>query len=192
MLVVCERWVGDGDRLLHIDTSSSDHSRTSFSSWLGLLNHGSLRAQSSLSAAGSQFGILSPNDTNCNWLKSSVSWLYFCLMPTCFRCSSAYLHRCISWLMARSRVNMLQFPAFSHDNECPFDVNTFPQFLKPALAVVNFDMSPVNHTSTHVWHMVTGLIILIISLMPAVTNRGWPVTSSKGMNPIILPPTMGK
>ena len=25
-----------------------------------------------------------------------------------FRCSSAYLHRCISWLTARSRVNMLQ------------------------------------------------------------------------------------
>ena len=27
---------------------------------------------------------------------------------TCFRCSSAYLHRCISWLTAWSRVNMLQ------------------------------------------------------------------------------------
>ena len=26
---------------------------------------------------------------------------------TCFHCSSAYLHRCISWLTARSRVNML-------------------------------------------------------------------------------------
>ena len=26
---------------------------------------------------------------------------------TCFRCSSAYLHRCISWLTAWSRVNML-------------------------------------------------------------------------------------
>ena len=25
-----------------------------------------------------------------------------------FRCSSTYLHRCISWLTARSRVNMLQ------------------------------------------------------------------------------------
>ena len=42
MLVVCERWVGDGDRLLHIDPSSSDLSSTSFSSWLGLLNCGSL------------------------------------------------------------------------------------------------------------------------------------------------------
>ena len=44
-----------------------------------------------------------------NWLKPSVSWLYFCLTPTCFHCSSTYLHRCISWLMARLRVNMLQY-----------------------------------------------------------------------------------
>ena len=64
---LCERWVGDRDRLLHIDPSSSDHSSTSFSSWLGLLNHGSLRTQSPLSAAGSHFGILSPTDSN--WLK---------------------------------------------------------------------------------------------------------------------------
>ena len=42
--------------------SSSDHSSTSFSSCLGLLNHGSLRAQSPLSAASSHFGILSPTD----------------------------------------------------------------------------------------------------------------------------------
>ena len=67
MLLVCERWVGDGDRLVHIDPSSSDHSSTSFSSWLGLLNRGSLRAQSPLSAADSQFGILSPTDSN--WLE---------------------------------------------------------------------------------------------------------------------------
>ena len=46
LFLVCERWVGDGDRLLHTDTSSSDHSSTSFSSWLGLLKRGSLRAQS--------------------------------------------------------------------------------------------------------------------------------------------------
>ena len=74
---------------------------------LGLLNCGSLRAQSSPSTAGSQFGISSPTDSNSNWLKPSVSWLYFCLTSTCFRCSSAYLYRCISWLTARSRVNML-------------------------------------------------------------------------------------
>ena len=33
----------------------------------GLLNYGSLRAQSPLSAAGSLFGILSPTDSNSNW-----------------------------------------------------------------------------------------------------------------------------
>ena len=71
----------------------------------GLLNRGSLRAQSSLSAAGSQFGILSPTDSN--WLKPSVCWLYYCLTRTCFRRSSVYLHWCISWLMAQSRANML-------------------------------------------------------------------------------------
>ena len=61
-----------------------------------------------LSAAGSQFGIFFPTDSNCNWHKPSVSRLYFCLPSTCFRCSSPYLHRCISWVTARSRVNMLQ------------------------------------------------------------------------------------
>ena len=84
----------------YIDPSSSDHSSTFFaSSCLWLLNRGSLGAQSPLSAAGSHFGILSP--TNSNRL---CTWLYYCL--TCFRCLSAYLHRCISWLTARSRVNI--------------------------------------------------------------------------------------
>ena len=101
---VCERWVGDGDRLQHIDPSSSDPSSTSFSSWLGLLNRWSLRAQRPLSATGSHFSILSPTDSNSNWFKPSVSWLYFCLTPTCFRCSSVYLHRGISWLMAWSKL----------------------------------------------------------------------------------------
>ena len=74
--------------------SSSDHSSTSSSSWLGLLNRGSLRAQSPLSAAGSQFGILSLTDS------------YYFVTFTCFPCSSAYLHRCIYWLTARLRVNI--------------------------------------------------------------------------------------
>ena len=47
-----------------------------------------------------------------NWLQlgrtASSTWLYNCLTDTCFYCSSAYLHRCISWLTARSRVSMLQ------------------------------------------------------------------------------------
>ena len=59
--------------------------------------------------AVSHAGILSPN-----WLQLQLeltqavcgTCLYNCLSPTCFRCSSAYLHRCISWLTARSRVNI--------------------------------------------------------------------------------------
>ena len=78
-----------------------DHSSTSFSSWLRLLNRESLRAQSPLSAAGSHFGILSPTASN-----RLGTWLYYCRTPTCFRCSSAYLHLCISWLTAWSRVNL--------------------------------------------------------------------------------------
>ena len=41
--------------------SSSEHSSTSFLSWLGLLNRGSLKAQSPLSATDSHAGIMSPN-----------------------------------------------------------------------------------------------------------------------------------
>ena len=82
-------------------------SSTSFSSWLGCPTVGHWRPQAlSLQAdshAGSQFGILSPTDSD-----RLCAWVYYFLPPTCFRCSSAYLHRCISWLTARSMVNMLQ------------------------------------------------------------------------------------
>ena len=99
MLIVCKRWVGD----CYIDTSfPRGNSSTSSSFWFGLLNRGSLRAQSPLSRAGSHFaGILSPTESN-----RRCTWLYYCLKCTCFRCSSAYLHWCISWLTARLRVNI--------------------------------------------------------------------------------------
>ena len=73
MFVVCEKWV-ETRTDCYIDPSSSlDHSST-FASWLGLLNRGSLRAQNPLSAAGSHSGILSPTDTNCPgiWLPVSA------------------------------------------------------------------------------------------------------------------------
>ena len=82
MFVVCERWAGDQGRLLYWPKFFLNHSSTSSSSWLGLLNRGSLRAQSPLSVAGSHFSILSP--TNSNHLGT---WLNYCLMPTCFCCS---------------------------------------------------------------------------------------------------------
>ena len=61
--LLCERWV-ETRTDCYFDPSSSDHNSTSFSSWLGLINRGSLRAQSPLSAAGSHFGILSPTHSN--------------------------------------------------------------------------------------------------------------------------------
>ena len=98
-----------GQTVILTQSSSHDHSSTSSSSWLGLLNHGSLRATSPHSA--SWFSHWHPIS---NWLELQLelteavygTWLYNCLMPTCFRCSSTYLHPCISWLTARLRVNI--------------------------------------------------------------------------------------
>ena len=67
------------DRLLYWPKFFLDDSSNSFASWLGLLNRGSLRAQSPLSGAGSHFGILSP--TNSNRLDT---WLYY-FLPLFFR-----------------------------------------------------------------------------------------------------------
>ena len=64
-----------------------------------------------------------------NCLKPSVCWLYYCLTSTCFRCSSAYLHRCISWLTARSRVNILQS---SHSYFSEFHMWTFSSRPSPS------------------------------------------------------------
>ena len=56
---------GDKDGLLFWPKFFLAHSSTSFSSWLGLLNRGSFRAQSPQSASWfSRFGILFPTDSN--------------------------------------------------------------------------------------------------------------------------------
>ena len=68
----------------YIDPSSGDHSSTSSSCWLGLLNHGSMRVQSPLSAAGSHYGILT--STNSNRPGHLVILLFnFHLLPLLFR-----------------------------------------------------------------------------------------------------------
>ena len=103
---VCERWAGDGNRLLY---------------WpqvlliiAVLLPHLGWVAQPWVTEGPrlSVYRWLSIRHLVFNWLQlartASGAWLYNCLSFTCFRCSSAYSHRCISWLMARSRVNMLQ------------------------------------------------------------------------------------
>ena len=74
-----------------------NHSSTSFSSWVGVAQPWITEGCKALSLqADSHAGILSPTDSN-----RLGTWLYYCLTFTCFRCSSAYLHRCISLLTAR-------------------------------------------------------------------------------------------
>ena len=86
----------------HIDPKFFfDHSSTSLSSWLGCSTVGHWGPQSPQSASWfSRWHHIS------NWLQvtrtAPGTWLYYCLTSTCFHCSSVYLHRCISWLMARS------------------------------------------------------------------------------------------
>ena len=94
---------GDKDGLLFWPSSSSDHSSTSSSSWLGCSTvvHWGPKALCQPLALNSE-SYLQLTRT------ASDTWSYNCLASTCFRCSSTYLHWCISWLTARSRVNMLQ------------------------------------------------------------------------------------
>ena len=92
MLVVCERWVGGGDRLLHIDASSSDHSRTFF-----LILAGVAQPWITEGPKPSVCRWLSLRHLVPNWLQltqpASGTWLYNCLTRTCLRYSFAYLHR---------------------------------------------------------------------------------------------------
>ena len=48
-----------------------------------------------------------------NW-RPRAPCLYSFLTSTCFRSSSVYLHRCISWLTARSRVNITHTHTHTH------------------------------------------------------------------------------
>ncbi len=82
--------------------SSSDHSSTSFSSWLGCSTVGHWRPK----VLCLQLGLTSL--ASCLQLTRTApdTWLYYFLTSACFRSSSAYLHRCVSWLTAQSRVNI--------------------------------------------------------------------------------------
>ena len=88
--------------------SPSDHSSTSSSYWLGLLNRGSLRTQSPLSAAGSQFGILSPTDSNSNWNwpKPSVApgWIIFSRPLVSAVPPLIYTGASLDWLLGRGSI----------------------------------------------------------------------------------------
>ena len=127
MLVVCERWVRDGDRLLHINPKLFfDHSSTSFSSWLGLLNRGSLRAQAlsqELALTRASCPQLTPTvtatRTDWNWLqltnwltrtdqlKPSVAPGYIIVSRPPASCGRTHLHR----IQPRPQVKVIfQYP----------------------------------------------------------------------------------
>ena len=78
-----------------------DHSSTSFSSWLGCSTMGHWGPKAlCLPLALTLASFLQLTQT------APDTWLYYYLTPTCFCCSSAYLHRCIFWLTTQSRVNI--------------------------------------------------------------------------------------
>ena len=96
ILLVCEGWAGDGDRELF-------WRKVLLSTVATLLSHLDWVAQLWVTE--------DPNPSVCRWLSlrhlvpnwlhlvrtASGTWLYNCPTSTCFRCSCAYLYRCISW-----------------------------------------------------------------------------------------------
>ena len=105
MLVMCERWAGDGDRLQHIDPKVFSRPKQHFFLWADQPEVA--EGPSPLSGAGSHSGILSPTGTATRtptatatrtvltrtlprtpsaWLTQVVCgiWLYNCWSSTCF------------------------------------------------------------------------------------------------------------
>ena len=110
MLVMCERWVGNGERLPHIDSKFFCIIAALLPHSAGLLNRVP-EGPSPLFGVGSHYGILSPTATRnrtvtatrtelclprtpTNWLTQAVcsTWLYNCLTSTYFLWAS-HLHR---------------------------------------------------------------------------------------------------
>ena len=96
---VCSVWEmsGDKDRLLYWPKFFS--LGTSFASWLGLLTKGPKPS------VCCWFSLWHPVS---NWIEPPGHLVLLFSTSTCFRCSSAYLHWCISWLTARLGVNIQQ------------------------------------------------------------------------------------
>ena len=137
MFLVSERWVEDGDRLLYIDPKFLWPWQHFFRILCGLLNRGSWEPKPSVwSWFWLQHLISIWNcNLNFNWLKPSLAPGYIIVwhppassvrthlhpfqphpqVKVLIRhprpdapFSSPYLHRCVSWLTARSRANMQQ------------------------------------------------------------------------------------
>ena len=92
MFLVCERWVGDEDRLLYWPNSSS------FSSWLGCSTVGHWGPKPFI---WSWFSLRWHPVSN--WPKPSVPRLHHCSTPTR---PTAHPHWCISRLTARPKINI--------------------------------------------------------------------------------------
>ena len=84
-----------------------DHSSTSSSSWLGLLNRGSLRAQ-----ALSLELVLTPLAPWSNWLKPSVPGLYYCLTSAVL--PLIYTGASLDWRLGRGSIYKNLFPLHSN------------------------------------------------------------------------------
>ena len=104
MFLVCEGWAGDGDRLLFWP-------KVLLSTIAAFLPHLGLVAQPWVTEGPkpSVCRWLSLRHLVPNWLKPSVSWLYFCLTSTCFRCFSAvlpliYIGASIDWRLGRESI----------------------------------------------------------------------------------------
>ena len=79
VFVVCERWVETETDCYINPTPSLDHSRTSSTSWLGLLNRGLLKATALSLQAGPHSGLPVPTNST-----ATGTCLYSFITPTCF------------------------------------------------------------------------------------------------------------
>ena len=102
MFLVYEWWVGDRDILLYwphvLLTIAALFPHLGWG--CSIVGHGEPKALSLQAGSHASISYLQLTPT------APGTWLYYCLTSTCFRCSSAYLRRCISWLTVRSRVNI--------------------------------------------------------------------------------------
>ena len=96
MLVVCERWVGDGDRLLFLP-------KVLLATIAALLSHLGwvvLRAQSSLSATGSHAGILSPTGSS----RLCPGYIFVWCPPTSAVPPLIYTGASLDWWLGRGSI----------------------------------------------------------------------------------------
>ena len=106
MFLVCERWVGDGDRLLHIDTKFFWPWQHFFVILAGLLNRVSWGPKPSVWSWFSLRGYPISNwncNSNSNWPKPSVAPGYIIVCRPPASCGCKQLH----WIQPRPQVKVI-------------------------------------------------------------------------------------